>query len=217
MRVWLIDDKQAGSPSALEELLRRLQDQLDTELRLLGTSTFQPDVAASLGKLVPDLLDLIIISARACPDGPWLQEVLDLGLGVVLVTGVEHVERFRPLADSHALNFVPPSASAETVWLSLLTCQAAASREARWHKEFAHLQQRLADRVVIERAKGILIQRLGISEEEAYKRLRVLSRRQRRQIRDIAQSLLDAELLFTPEENGAVVPEETKKEEMPKS
>jgi two-component system, response regulator PdtaR len=216
MRVWLIDDKQAGSPSALEELLRRLQDQLDTGLRLLGTSAFQPDLAASLRKLVPDL-DLIIISARAFPDGPWLQEVLDLGLGVVLVSGAGHVERFRPLADSHALTFMPPSASAETVWLSLLTCQAAARREARWHKEFAHLQQRLADRVVIERAKGILIQRLGISEEEAYNRLRVLSRRQRRQIRDIAQALLDAELLFTPEVNGAVVPEEAKKEEMPKS
>jgi len=217
MRVWLIDDKQAGSPSALEELLRQLQDQLDTGLRLLGTSPFQPDLAASLRKLVPDLLDLIIINARACPDGLWLQEVLDLGLGVVLVTGAEHGERFRPLADSHPLTFVPPSASAETVWLSLLTCQAAARREARWHKEFAHLQQRLAARVVIERAKGILIQRLGISEEEAYKRLRVLSRRQRRQIRDIAQSLLDAELLFTPEVNGAVVPEEAKKEEMPES
>jgi two-component system, response regulator / RNA-binding antiterminator len=217
MRVWLIDDKQAGSPSALEELLRRLQDQLDTGLRLLGSSAFQPNLAASLRKLVPDLLDVIIINERACPDGPWIEEVLDLGLGVVLLTDAKHGERFRALADSHALTFVPAPASAEAVWLSLLTCQAAGRREARWRKEFAHLHQRLADRIVIERAKGILIQRLGISEEEAYKRLRVLSRRQRRQIRDIAQSLLDTEQLFTPEVNGAVVTEEAKKEETPKS
>ena len=55
---------------------------------------------------------------------------------------------------------------------------------------------------MIERAKGILVQRLGISEEEAYKRLRVSSRRQRRQIRDIAQSLIDTQALLLPEQNG---------------
>ena len=55
---------------------------------------------------------------------------------------------------------------------------------------------------MIERAKGVLVQRLGVSEEEAYKRLRVLSRRQRRQIRDVAQSLLDAQALLAPEANG---------------
>jgi AmiR/NasT family two-component response regulator len=99
----------------------------------------------------------------------------------------------------------------------LVSSQAAGKREARWIKEFAHLQQRLADRIVIERAKGILMRRLRISEEEAYKRLRVLSRRQRRQIRKIAQSLLDAEQLFTTEANGAVVTEATKAQEAPKS
>ena len=46
------------------------------------------------------------------------------------------------------------------------------------------------------------MQRLHITEEDAYKRLRLLSRRQRRQIRDIAQSLLDTEFLFSPETNG---------------
>jgi hypothetical protein len=55
---------------------------------------------------------------------------------------------------------------------------------------------------VIERAKGILVQQLGVSEEEAYKRLRVSSRRQRRQIRDIAQSLIDTQALLLPEQNG---------------
>jgi two-component system, response regulator PdtaR len=73
----------------------------------------------------------------------------------------------------------------------------------RWKKETAHLQQRLADRILIERAKGILVQRLRISEEEAYNRLRVLSRRERRHIRDIARSLLDAEHLFATDSSGA--------------
>jgi len=217
MRVWLIDEQQGGSPSALEEALRSLQDQLGTGLRLLGTSVFQADLAASLRKLVPDLLDLFIINESVCPEGPWLEDVLSLGIGVVLVTSADRVERFRALADAYALSFVAPSARGETFWLSLVTSQAAGKRESRWHKELAQLQQRLADRIVIERAKGILIQRLRISEEEAYKRLRVLSRRQRRQIREIAQSLLDAEQLFTTEATRTVVTEESKAQEAPKS
>ena len=44
------------------------------------------------------------------------------------------------------------------------------------------LEQRLSDRIIVERAKGILVQRLKITEGDAYKRLRLLSRRQRRQI-----------------------------------
>jgi AmiR/NasT family two-component response regulator len=86
--------------------------------------------------------------------------------------------------------------------MALLTARTAQLRQAHWHAQVARLQQRLADRIVIERAKAILVQRLGLTEEEAYKRLRVLSRRQRRQIRDIAQSLLDTQSLLLPESNG---------------
>src|SRR5262249_38808325 len=71
-------------------------------------------------------------------------------------------------------------------------------RRQAWQAQVELLQQRLNDRIVIERAKGILVQRLRIAEEEAYQRLRLLSRRQRRQIRDVAQSLLDAQELLLP-------------------
>ena len=93
--------------------------------------------------------------------------------------------------------------------LALRGTQAALRRHRHWKSEVARLEQRLADRILIERAKGILVQRLGIHEEEAYNRLRVLSRRQRRHLRDVARSLLDAQFLLLPEVNGAVDPRET--------
>src|SRR5439155_19487784 len=93
-------------------------------------------------------------------------------------------------------------ASAEALWLGLLGLGAAQHRQRQAQALVARLQRRLSDRIVIERAKGIIVQRLKVSEEEAYKRLRVLSRRQRRQIRDIAQSLLDTQFLFLPESDG---------------
>ena len=212
MRVWLIDERQASSPSALEDLLRKLEQQAGTDLHLLGTSPFQPDFPAALRTFLPEHLDVLVINECACADAAWTQDVLSLGAGLTLVTTPERAGRLRALADSHALSFVPSSASAETLWLALVGAEAARQRELQWKKEIAQLQQRLADRIVIERAKGILIQRLHITEEQAYKKLRVLSRRQRRQIRDIAQSLLDTELLFFSEANHALLQGEEESE-----
>lgn len=202
MRVWLVDDKRGDSAGSLQALLRQLEERPGTDLRLLGASAFQPDFAAAMRKLVPELLDVLVIQERACPEGAWTAEVLDLGLGIVLVTEPERTERFRTLADLHPLVFVPPRLDLESLWLALLGALASQRRQAHWKLQVARLQQRLTDRIVIERAKGVLVHRLGISEEDAYKRLRLLSRRQRRQIRDIAQSLLDTQFLFLPEVNG---------------
>jgi AmiR/NasT family two-component response regulator len=155
-------------------------------------------------KLVPDLLDLLVIHEPAWPEGSLTQELVDLGLGLLVVTSPERVERFRSLAEQHPIGFLAPSPSPEALWLAIATAFAGQRRQLEWKVQVARLQRRLNDRIVIERAKGILVQRLKISEEEAYKRLRVLSRRQRRQIRDIAQSLLDTQFLFLPDSDGIV-------------
>jgi hypothetical protein len=121
-----------------------------------------------------------------------------------VVTTAERCERYQLLAQVHPLWFIPRHPTSETLRLALIGLAACARRQSDWKMQLAGLQQRLCDRIVIERAKGVLVQRLGISEEEAYQRLRVSSRRQRRQIRDIAQSLLDTNALLLPEQNGSV-------------
>ena len=202
MRVWLVDDRKGESPSGLELLVRQAAERPGCALRLIGVSSFQADFLDSMRKLVPELLDLLIINERTWPEGPWLQDVLSLGLGVVLVTHPDRVERFQQLAISYPLTFIAYPPTADSIWPAIVGAAAALRREQQWKEQLANIQQRLNDRVVIERAKGILVQRLKISEDDAYKRLRVLSRRQRRQIRDIAQSLLDTQFLFAPDGNG---------------
>jgi ANTAR domain len=59
--------------------------------------------------------------------------------------------------------------------------------------ELQKTAQLLADRKLVERAKGLLQSRLGWSEEEAYLRVRRASRRQRRPMRDVAREIIDAE------------------------
>jgi hypothetical protein len=125
-----------------------------------------------------------------------------LGTAFVVAAEPARAGAYAALAERHPVLLVPVNPGPECLGLAALGARAAQARQRGWQAQLEQLQQRLNDRIVIERAKGVLVQRLGISEDEAYRRLRVLSRRQRRQIRDIAQSLLDAQALLTPEANG---------------
>ncbi len=67
---------------------------------------------------------------------------------------------------------------------------ALAEHNAKLKKEALLVRQQLEERKIIERAKGVLQQRFGLSEEEAYGRLRDESRRLRRTIRDVSDAVL---------------------------
>jgi hypothetical protein len=201
MHVWLVDDRD-GTPGTLESLLRQLEGLPGSGMRLLGVGPYRPELFKEIQALSQNSLDLVVLRERALPESFAGAEAAATGLGLVVATSLERADRFRALAAGHPLVYVPDTPNLETLWLALLSGAAERQRESAWKERVVSLQQRLNDRIVIERAKGFLVQRLAISEEDAYRRLRTLSRRQRRQIRDIAQSLLDTQMLFAPELNG---------------
>jgi uroporphyrinogen-III synthase len=65
-----------------------------------------------------------------------------------------------------------------------------ADHNVKLKKEAQLVRQQLEERKIVERAKGVLQQRFGLSEEEAYQRLREESRRLRRPIRDVSEAVL---------------------------
>jgi uroporphyrinogen-III synthase len=64
---------------------------------------------------------------------------------------------------------------------------------ARLTEEAAEAKRQLETRKVVERAKGILQQRQGVTEEEAYLRMRNESRRLRKPMKDLAEAIILAE------------------------
>jgi response regulator NasT len=75
----------------------------------------------------------------------------------------------------------------------LATIEIAATRFAerlRMAQEKADLQGALDDRKIVERAKGVLMARDGLSEQEAHQQIHALARRQRRPMRDVADEIL---------------------------
>lgn len=62
--------------------------------------------------------------------------------------------------------------------------------------EYHNLEGAFGRRAVIERAKGILMERHGLTEQQAFERLRNHSQHTGRKVFDVAQALLDAHLLL---------------------
>jgi response regulator NasT len=111
-------------------------------------------------------------------DKASIEAAIDAGVSAYIVDGLRK-ERVRPILDMAISRF------------------NAFSRMAR---ELDAARSELAERKVIERAKGILMQNKGIGEQEAHALLRRTAMNQNRKIAEIAQSLITAASLLEPED-----------------
>jgi GAF domain-containing protein len=82
----------------------------------------------------------------------------------------------------------------EVGFVKVVAGQAAiAAENARLMSEALEMKRTLEIRKLVERAKGILQHKHGLTEEEAYLRLRNESRRLRRPMRDLAEAVILAD------------------------
>ncbi|MBL8233253.1 MAG: ANTAR domain-containing protein [Bryobacterales bacterium] len=75
-----------------------------------------------------------------------------------------------------------------------VTKSILADENRRLQEEALEMKRQLEARKLVERAKGILMQRHSLTEEEAYLKLRNDSRRSRRAMRDLAEQIIQHEL-----------------------
>ncbi len=106
-----------------------------------------------------------------------IEAAVDAGVSAYVVDGLKQ-ERVKPIVDMAISRFKAFSRMAQDL------------EEAR---------SELADRKIVDRAKGILMRSKGLSEDEAYRLLRNTAMNQNRKISDIAQSLVTASSLLDSE------------------
>ena len=68
--------------------------------------------------------------------------------------------------------------------------------------ETGELRRAIEDRKLVERAKGVLMKKAGLDEEEAFRRLRRLARDNNQKLVEIAAMILKAEAAFEPPAAG---------------
>jgi response regulator NasT len=86
--------------------------------------------------------------------------------------------------------------------------QAALELAAARHAEFEQLeaevdraQKALEDRKVVERAKGLLMSALGLSEQDAFRRLQLTARERNLRLGEVAARIVEQQTLLEPKRN----------------
>lgn len=103
-------------------------------------------------------------------DPETTRAAIEAGVSAYVVDGLRR-ERVRPILDTAIARF---------------------HAFARLRAELAATKEALAERKVIDRAKGLLMKARGIGEEEAYALLRRTAMERGRKLSDIARSLVEA-------------------------
>jgi hypothetical protein len=91
----------------------------------------------------------------------------------------------------NALNFQAHDTSQAYPMASMITLLQQQSRQiAEMESELSDTKKALAERKLIERAKGLLMSTRGLNEMEAYKTMRSIAMEQNRKIIDVAENIL---------------------------
>lgn len=185
----------------------------DTDEIVLRAS--QVPHAAALGNLrmqmgegvtgwVAEHKSVVALTSNASADGRFkrfqtlVEDTYEAFLSVPLASGgdligvinVHHREAHAHSADEIALLTFVGEQMGNAVAKSLL-----AEANAKLIEETAEMKRQLETRKLVERAKGILQQRHGLTEEDAYLRLRNESRRLRRPMKELAEAIILTEEL----------------------
>lgn len=114
---------------------------------------------------------------------------------VVVMNGLSDVA-VAPAIERGAHGFVPFPLDGPLFHAQLRAALQRACEAAKARSEAEALRDQLETRKVVERAKGILMDRLGLTEQEAFRKLQKASQDENRKMRDIAESVVRAEKMF---------------------
>ena len=120
-------------------------------------------------------------------------------LPVILVSAYHHAELVERAEADHVMAYlVKPIKQADLGPAIAIATRRFAQFESL-RKEATDLRQALEDRKVVERAKGILMNRAGLDEQAAFRRLQKMASDRNRKLVDVAQMILVAEEAMQPE------------------
>jgi response regulator NasT len=149
--------------------------------------TAHPDLVITDIKM-PDM-DGIDAAVRIYQDGP---------LPVILVSAYHDPELIARAEADHILGYLVKPIKQSDLEPTIALAMRRFEQFEALRKEAADLRQALEDRKTIERAKGLLMKKVGLDEQDAFRRLQKLAMDSNRKMIDVAQMVLTAEEAFQP-------------------
>jgi len=186
-RVLIIDDH-AASRAAVAEAVTAQGGQV------VGNGSRAEDILRLVDKHRPD----VVVLAVGLPDGDGVQAARELMAvaprPVVLVTSHTDAPVVARAVDAGVLGFLAKPVRAEELGPTLDVAVQRFREIEAMRQENETLRRKLESRKLVDRAKGILMLRLGLSEPEAFRRIQKTAMDTRRSMADVAQALLLTEV-----------------------
>ncbi len=165
-----LDNIEVLTPTA--NLLRRLTA-IDLDVILIDLANPSRDVLEQMFQ-VSRVVSRPVAMFVDQSDASMIQAAVDAGVSAYVVDGLRK-ERIRPIVDMAISRF---------------------NAFDRLQKELESARSQLAERKVIERAKGILMKARNLSEEEAHALLRHTAMNEKKKVAEIARSVVTAASLL---------------------
>ena len=184
LRVMLVDDSHEEISPLKQSLLEAGYDVVETASTaaalLERVATLQPDVIIiDTESPTRDTLEQLSFVSREHPrpivvftddrENATIEAALRAGVSAYIVAGMQ-AERLKPILDVAVARF---------------------EQERALRDELKDAHDRLAERKLIERAKGILMQQKGVSEDDAFRMMRKLAMDRNRRLADVATQIID--------------------------
>ncbi|WP_072786185.1 ANTAR domain-containing response regulator [Duganella sacchari] len=131
-----------------------------------------------------DVLEHIVIATR------------DERRPIVMFTESEDAESMEAAVAAGVSAYIVAGLQSERIKPVLQVALARFKREQKLLDELSDTRSKLAERKVIEKAKGLLMQRQGFTEDQAYQKLRTMAMSKNLKLSEVAQRILDVEDLL---------------------
>lgn len=157
-------------------------------IAVLPIDSFLPDRIAQLQP------DMIIVDAQSQARDTLEHVVMstrDERRPIVLFTDDADTSHVGEAIAAGVTAYVVAGLAPERIKPVLDVAMARFEHEERLRRELADARTQLSDRKLIDRAKGLLMQRQGLTEEEAYGRLRKTAMDRGLRVAEVAQRLID--------------------------
>ena len=182
------DTEQAGIERARVLRIALLEAGYNVVAALPGDA-FLPE---RIGQIQPDL---IVVDAESQGRDILEHVVLatrDERRPIVMFSGEEDTAYLRKAVAAGVSAYVAAGTPAERIKPVLEVAMARFEMEEALRRELASARSELADRKVLDRAKGLLMSRQGLTEPQAHARLRKAAMDKGLKLVEVAQRLIDA-------------------------
>jgi response regulator NasT len=186
LRIVIADDESLHLMSLrehLEQLGHRVVGEAgDGQLAVQLARDLHPDLAI-LDIKMPELdgIDAARLLMREMP------------LPIILLSAYSEGSLAERAADAHVASYLMKPVSADDLRPALALAISRFEEFSSLNEEVRELREALETRKMIERAKGILMRRLNLSEEEAFRRMQKRSQNENKKMLEIANAIITAD------------------------